>query len=558
MASGVFSSFLKAFTGRLGEHRAEETRRVEHQMARDSRALELLATSDDPEIQNAAISGLAAMAYGKYEPKSGLAKFLGQAGGVNPDVVRVFDMIRQGASAPTLDVRWPAAPAAPSAPGPAPTVSQAQAAAVTGPTPAAMAPPPSTGTGPTPGQLPGPGGTAAPSIGQIAQQEGPPPAAFGQAATSIGRGTQTIPRQVFLRPEERVRRDTLARGRAQNEAEVEYLRTFMSDAEIKQYLLARTQRAAGLGTPQSVAGEINGQPTFGVFVPSLRSYVNPDTGEPLVGFRPRTTTGSVSMGASAERAAHRLFGKRYAALTPDQAVQADALASQLAAGTAAAQTSARMLAEASGPISADQRATLTRQYQADWRTIAAPYREMERAMALMEDGLARFNAGDKIGGGETIITTFKRVLDPTSVVREAEYDRTRESLGAYQRLTAWFDRLREGGPGVPPEELAELVETARTFLGSLRGFNQEDAERISRAARAAGLDPSLIVGGGAAGTVDLSGPPPTATTASPQGALGPAVPPGTRVSNVNGVLWAEIDGAYVEVVERNGQYYRVR
>lgn len=73
------------------------------------------------------------------------------------------------------------------------------------------------------------------------------------------------------------------------------------------------RKAGGLtgaaARPQSVPGELpDGTPEFGVFFGSAYRYPegHPKAGEPIPGFRPRTTTGSASLGIYAERAAKML------------------------------------------------------------------------------------------------------------------------------------------------------------------------------------------------------------------------------------------------------------
>jgi len=65
--------------------------------------------------------------------------------------------------------------------------------------------------------------------------------------------------------------------------------------------------AARSAANQSIAGELaDGTPAFGVFHRESGTYLDPATGKPLDGFRPRTTTASTSLGQLAERAAKEL------------------------------------------------------------------------------------------------------------------------------------------------------------------------------------------------------------------------------------------------------------
>lgn len=84
--------------------------------------------------------------------------------------------------------------------------------------------------------------------------------------------------------------------------------------------------AHGAAGTQSIAGEIVGpdgrvMPAFGVFDRASGQYLSPDTGRPLQGFRPRTTTGSASMGTDREAFARQLFGRPYAQLSQAEQTQ---------------------------------------------------------------------------------------------------------------------------------------------------------------------------------------------------------------------------------------------
>lgn len=69
--------------------------------------------------------------------------------------------------------------------------------------------------------------------------------------------------------------------------------------------------------PQSVAGELaDGTPAFGVFMNG--QYVDPNTGQPIEGFRPRTSTGSRTLGGDREALAIEKFGKPASQLNPVQ------------------------------------------------------------------------------------------------------------------------------------------------------------------------------------------------------------------------------------------------
>lgn len=75
-----------------------------------------------------------------------------------------------------------------------------------------------------------------------------------------------------------------------------------------------TARSAAAMRPQSVRGTIDGQPAFGIFDPTTRSYIDPDTQQPLKGFKPLTSIDTQTFGVDRESIAQSVFGKRFGQL----------------------------------------------------------------------------------------------------------------------------------------------------------------------------------------------------------------------------------------------------
>lgn len=80
---------------------------------------------------------------------------------------------------------------------------------------------------------------------------------------------------------------------------------------------------------QSIAGEMpdgkgGTKPAFGILDRTTGTYVDANTREPLIGFQPRTSTGSTNLGADREALAREKFGKPAAALTSEEMAQVNA------------------------------------------------------------------------------------------------------------------------------------------------------------------------------------------------------------------------------------------
>lgn len=375
-----------------------------------------------------------------------------------------------------------------------------------------------------------------------------------QIPASVGKPPTFGPRRVFATPEETYAAQARGKAMGDVEGDVAGLATALGGPEhlpearaiVKQQMLRKA--AGSAGTMQGQQGTLpDGSLAFGILdkrtgSPTEGRYLSPDTGEPLTGFTPRATTGSVSLGQYYEQAA-RALGYASGGQAPLSARPAiEAKARQLAESLSGASTTGRLNAAATAPLSTQQRFAATTKLQEDWRKVEAPHREMARQYQLMQTGLNRFNQGDKIGGSQAVLVTFQKILDPTSVVRESEYARSPEGLGLAARIEGYMQRLREGGAGVPPQELAGMVETARQFLEGMTTWNQLEKQRIEGAAKESGLDPNLITGSGAVSVPAVVGTIPPGTQAS--GRTGTPPPSATRSGGPAGVF-VDANGNYV-------------
>lgn len=128
----------------------------------------------------------------------------------------------------------------------------------------------------------------------------------------------------------------------------------------------------------------------------------------------------------------------------------------------------------------------------EWLDISKPTREMNRQFQLMQTGLDRFNAGDKNGGSQAVLVTFQKILDPSSVVRESEYARSSAGISMLGRLQGYADRIRVGGAGVPAQDLAAMVQTARQFLQNMEGYTAGQRKRIEAQTKKWQIDPVTV------------------------------------------------------------------
>lgn len=95
---------------------------------------------------------------------------------------------------------------------------------------------------------------------------------------------------------------------------------------------------------------------------------------------------------------------------------------------------------------------------------------------------------------QAIITSYGKILDPGSVVRESEYARTPEGLGLVDKAEGWLLKMQQGGAGLTKANLQEFV-NAINILGKNAQSEINKQIDIARAyGEKYGLDTSLLGG----------------------------------------------------------------
>lgn len=104
-----------------------------------------------------------------------------------------------------------------------------------------------------------------------------------------------------------------------------------------------------------------------------------------------------------------------------------------------------------------------------WTEASKPARELGRQVKLMEVGLDNAKKGNMAQGGQAVLVTFQKILDPPSVVRESEYNRSAAGQSLKNRVQGAYERLIKGGPGVTYDELAKFAQLAREAAQAQQG-----------------------------------------------------------------------------------------
>lgn len=299
-----FEGLLGGFSDRKAEVEAQNREEARLAADREGRVFQALLSSPDPEIQSLAATGLLESARPRKRA-GGVRGWLGELE-QSPILGRIKTLIgtpvqtAEGTLPELAHTQYPGTGAPPTT---IPTRPPTEA-------PAGMAAQSLTEPGAAPAVTPLP----RPAPTQIPARVGTPPT-FG-------------PREVFASPATLARQQAVAKAQGDIEGDIAgYVAAGMSREAAVAQVRSERMRASAMNRPQSVAGEIVGpdgrvRPAFGVFVGG--QYLDPDTNQPLQGFRPRTSTGSTSMGADREAISRTKFGRSFAQLTQAEQAQVQA------------------------------------------------------------------------------------------------------------------------------------------------------------------------------------------------------------------------------------------
>lgn len=120
-------------------------------------------------------------------------------------------------------------------------------------------------------------------------------------------------------------------------------------------------------------------------------------------------------------------------------------------------------------------------------------REMARQANLIDSSYSNIlNGGDRSLNTQAIITAFNKILDPSSVVRESEYDRTAAGQSLIARLEGKIQNISAGGAGVTPETLKEAADIAKQYLAGAKASIELQNKRAQDMAKQFGLNPDFV------------------------------------------------------------------
>jgi len=152
----------------------------------------------------------------------------------------------------------------------------------------------------------------------------------------------------------------------------------------------------------------------------------------------------------------------------------------------------------SGTLTPYQQFSATQSIAKDTQARTSTAREMTRQAQLITDSYDRIvNSPNKKARSlntQAIITAFNKILDPTSVVRESEYDRVAGGQALVDQLRGKVDNVLAGGAGVTEATLKEAASIAEQYLTGAREHVSQQNIRAQDMARYFNLNPDFVTG----------------------------------------------------------------
>jgi hypothetical protein len=190
-----------------------------------------------------------------------------------------------------------------------------------------------------------------------------------------------------------------------------------------------------------------------------------------------------------------------------KSTQATAEGFTLTPGGARYDASGKLIAERAPEEKSDS-LTPYQKFQATQAIAAAAARNTSAATELKRQGDIINQTWDRYKSGEAgdlnattqaLVTTFNKILDPGSVVRETEYDRSAAGQSLLASIEGKLARVSQGGPGLTPESLQEIVDLANSYTANAQASVQAINERAQKQAEYFGLNSDFVTTPGFSG-----------------------------------------------------------
>jgi hypothetical protein len=148
------------------------------------------------------------------------------------------------------------------------------------------------------------------------------------------------------------------------------------------------------------------------------------------------------------------------------------------------------------PLTQTAEAAMINRLAGQWEKSKGSMSEINRQVAIMDQGLAAGRRGDLPQANEAVLQTFLKILDPNSVVREGEFARLVGGASLLTRAEAALQRIRSGG-ALPMSELEKYARLAKDIQAVSGKAVDPVRERIGKTADRYNIPRDLVLDAGA-------------------------------------------------------------
>jgi hypothetical protein len=179
-----------------------------------------------------------------------------------------------------------------------------------------------------------------------------------------------------------------------------------------------------------------------------------------------------------------------------------------------------------GGLTPQDRMAQEQQVRGEWTKLSSGVSDARRNYSIIET-----SAADNTGAGDiALVTSFMKMLDPTSVVRETEFATARDSGGLFAKLQSYVSRI-EDGKFLTPEQRTDFKRLSSQYLKAAEDQVAPARSSYERLIENYGLNPEniFVIGNGPAAELVPSAngaPPPAGAPAPGEGETTPPAPDG--------------------------------
>jgi hypothetical protein len=192
----------------------------------------------------------------------------------------------------------------------------------------------------------------------------------------------------------------------------------------------------------------------------------------------------------AEKFAVADLEKKAADLGLTKAQTGTALASTKKLGVEIAQAALQLEAlKATGGVDPEKKFAQEEKIRKEWQGRSKVYNELQGTYSNIESSsTANTGAGDI-----ALITSFMKMLDPGSVVRETEFATARDTAGLFTQLENRLQKAKDGQL-LKPEQRKQYVDLAKQYLSAAQKKAEQEKKDLNIVVRNYRLNPQNVFG----------------------------------------------------------------